>query len=348
MENMPGNRKPSVSFIVPVYNAVAHLRATLDSIIAQSYTKWEMLCVNDGSTDCSPQILADYASLDSKIKVINTQNAGPGAARNCGLDMAQGEYVVFQDCDDLLHPEMLRRLLDVAEEQYADVVICGFKSCSEDATDIQWDNNISTNKVIYKGDLPKAFEDATRFRGHPWGKLYRRSTIGDIKFTDLRSGEDTFFNIDIAVRSQCMVIVPDELYMYRQASQSLTHQAQHHENSITAGNAISLHCLELFQHKKISANAALLLIRRYGTNCILLHLLLMMDNYSVISAKRHELLKIAAKNIKDIQAAWPMASSVISSKYRLVYYLAIQFQSLTSLSCFCRLRKCMLTMIIRH
>lgn len=105
---------PSVSVIIPVYNVDKYLRECLDSILAQTLQEWELICINDGSTDGSSAILAEYAAKDNRINVIKQQNRGQGAARNIGLKQAVGEYIYFLDSDDYLVPDALERLISVA------------------------------------------------------------------------------------------------------------------------------------------------------------------------------------------------------------------------------------------
>jgi len=98
------------SLIVPVYNVEKYLRGCLDSVLHQSFTAWEVICVNDGATDGSAQIIEQYAAEDSRISVITEANAGLSAARNTGMDAACGEYILFLDSDDWLEPDALEIL----------------------------------------------------------------------------------------------------------------------------------------------------------------------------------------------------------------------------------------------
>ena len=113
-----------ISVIIPVYNIQQHLRECLDSVLGQSYPHLQVICVDDGSTDESPAILAQYAQKDNRVQVIRQQNAGPGAARNTGLEAATGEYVIFLDSDDWFEPDFLEKMVDTAVREGADVAIC--------------------------------------------------------------------------------------------------------------------------------------------------------------------------------------------------------------------------------
>ena len=95
---------PLISVIIPVYNVEAYLPRCLDSVIQNTYRNLEIICVDDGSTDGSPEILRDYAQRDARITVITKENGGVSSARNAGLDRATGEFVAFIDSDDFVHP----------------------------------------------------------------------------------------------------------------------------------------------------------------------------------------------------------------------------------------------------
>ena len=114
-----------VSVIVPVYNVAKYLRQCMDSLVGQTLRDIEIICVDDGSTDGSVAILAEYAARDFRVKVIHQANAGAGAARNAGLDVATGEYVFFADADDIALPQMLERLYGRGADRSADVVLTG-------------------------------------------------------------------------------------------------------------------------------------------------------------------------------------------------------------------------------
>ena len=117
--------KPIVSVLIPVYNVEKYLKKCLDSVVNQTLTDIEIICVNDGSTDGSLKILEEYRSIDSRIKIINKANGGLPSARNAGLNAAKGRYVGFVDSDDYIEPNMFEKLVDVAEHEESEVVICG-------------------------------------------------------------------------------------------------------------------------------------------------------------------------------------------------------------------------------
>lgn len=117
--------QPKVSVIIPVYNVERYLEECLDSVLNQTLREIEVICVNDGASDRSPEILKKYAVQDARIRIITQKNAGAGAARNRGVAQARGEYIGFVDSDDVLYPEMYEELYQKASSMCADMVITG-------------------------------------------------------------------------------------------------------------------------------------------------------------------------------------------------------------------------------
>ncbi len=117
---------PLLSIIMPVYNMERYLAQSVDSVIAQEFRDWELILVDDGSTDSSPGMCDNYARLDNRVKVIHQKNAGQGAARNNGLRIARGQYIGFVDSDDWIDPDMYGVMVEALEREQADMAVCGY------------------------------------------------------------------------------------------------------------------------------------------------------------------------------------------------------------------------------
>ena len=117
---------PKISIIVPVYKAETYLHRCVDSILAQTFTDWELLLIDDGSPDRSGEICDEYAKKDSRVRVIHKENGGVSSARQRGLDESIGEYTIHADPDDWVEPTMLEELYNKAKEEDVDMVICDF------------------------------------------------------------------------------------------------------------------------------------------------------------------------------------------------------------------------------
>lgn len=187
-----------VSVVIPVYNIAAHLRQCLDSVLAQTLREIEVICVDDGSTDESPAILRDYAQKDGRLRVITQANAGPGVARNTGMDQATGEYLIFLDSDDWFEPDFLARMVARAEETGADITICRsveFDTATGEELPSDW--MLKTHALEKDVFTPEeAAEHLFQFTyGWPWDKLYRMEFVrsSGLRYPPLRNSEDLVF-----------------------------------------------------------------------------------------------------------------------------------------------------------
>jgi glycosyltransferase involved in cell wall biosynthesis len=200
---------PAISVVIPVYNAEKFLTACLDSLMAQSFRDFEAICIDDGSTDGSADILAKYAA-DKRFVVISQKNAGVSATRNRGIAAARGEYVHFMDADDFIDADYYEKM--VAAAAGADMVASGFVS-----------NNEYTRGITYdKNDMASGLRDKFRktnalFDSYVWRYLFRREFLieNSLGFrTDLMSQEDTFFLLNAMKLAGRVVIVGGVLYHY--------------------------------------------------------------------------------------------------------------------------------------
>ena len=131
MEGLKIMNEIKVSVIIPVYNTENYLRECLDSVLAQTLREIEVICVDDGSTDNSLNILKEYQNKDTRIVVLTQENRSAGAARNYGLSIAKGKYLSFLDSDDFFDKELLRKAYKNAEKNNADIVVYKFKRYNE-------------------------------------------------------------------------------------------------------------------------------------------------------------------------------------------------------------------------
>lgn len=183
---------PAVSIIVPVYNTEKFLRRCIDSILAQTYTDFELLLIDDGSKDSSGTICDEYAEKDTRVRVFHKANGGVSSARNVGLDNARGEWVTFVDSDDYIEENFLKSFDGNLD---ADLVVGNMVICE--------DGKLPRN--IKVGILPGIYSHIqSALKGNlnssaffaPWGKLFRKESVADLRFnTKMRIGEDNHFNL---------------------------------------------------------------------------------------------------------------------------------------------------------
>lgn len=232
----------TLSIIVPVYNAEPYLHRCIDSIITQDYEDYELLLIDDGSSDRSGKICDNYAKENNHIIVIHKSNGGVGSARNVGLDNAKGEWVLFVDADDMLEPQSIGNILPLSDKQINLHSVADLYVLAHESRGITY----SLQEGIFEGPRLKEFFAETLWEHvmrTPWAKLYRRDVIGDLRFDESTNiGEDTIFNMHFysKVRSVCSskvllyhYIGPDEELPSKQKYAKTTNEA-----SITLGKLI--------------------------------------------------------------------------------------------------------------
>ncbi len=217
-----------VSIIVPVYNVEKFLPECLDSILASTYSNLEIILVDDGSPDNSPQICDEYTHKDSRIKVIHQENQGLVAARNIGLASATGTYIGFVDSDDVVSPVLFESLVAAIEAENADIAACEY---TQQQDKLEKQSYGKRRKYTSFDDFEKqlavltcapSIREITWTRCYVWNKLYRKERIKNSFEKSCLLGEDLRFNWDFIHKSACkMVIVPACLYYYRQNEQSI-------------------------------------------------------------------------------------------------------------------------------
>ncbi len=205
-----------VSVIVPVYNVEKYLQECLESIINQTLKNIEIICVNDGSTDSSLQILNEYAKKDSRIIVINKANSGYGNTMNMGINAARGEYIGIIESDDFADKNMFEELYKLAQEYNADIAKSNWYLYWSKNKFSRKRNNISSSKT---GKLTNSLEDKTLLRLNPsvWSAIYKRTFINEnnIRFLETpgASYQDLAFSFKVFALAK-RVILTDKAYLY--------------------------------------------------------------------------------------------------------------------------------------
>lgn len=203
-----------LSFVVPVYNAAQYLPECLDSLLAQDISDYEIICVNDGSRDASPEILRQYAAEHGNIRVINKENGGVVSARNAGLSAAQGDFIWFVDADDFLLPNILGFLKDKAAETACDRLIVG----GYQFTDRLTDEEIALSRQM-KLPINSQWYDSV-----VWRSLLRREFLLEnglnFRYPELTHGEDGLYMYEVGLCAPKSVEIKLALYCYREHSGS--------------------------------------------------------------------------------------------------------------------------------
>lgn len=217
---------PAFSIIVPVYKVESYLRRCIDSVLAQTYSDFELILVDDGSPDRCGTICDEYAAKDSRIHVIHQENTGLSTARNTGLNAATGKYIYFLDSDDAIQPNLLQKTIAYMEDGNDMVVFC------YDAIDLQGGGKKVSfcSGVFETNDLKerKGFILSKLLTGligwEPWSRVYSREIIEQfhIRFEDGEHfAEDLYFCLCYCAHARRIVSIPDSLYYYTIREESI-------------------------------------------------------------------------------------------------------------------------------
>ncbi len=228
-----------VSVVMPIYNACKYIRPALDSIFSQTLSEIEVICVDDGSTDTSLDMLKIYQKSDSRLRIITETNAGPALARNNGLKRARGEYVAFLDADDFYEPELLEKLYLLAKREDLDIAITKYDIYNNKKGVFQ--SNIENDQaVIYEGyavtsknEHPDKILQSTT--GAAWNKLFKRSFLAEKNITFLEEAmmfEDVYFTVSALAFAERVSKVHEVLVhhrVYNEQSRVRTFKKYYHQ-----------------------------------------------------------------------------------------------------------------------
>lgn len=215
-----------ISVVVPIYNAEKYIRRCVDSILLQTYRNLEVILVDDGSTDETPEILDDYAAKDDRVRVIHKENVGHAHSRNQGLFAANGEFITFMDCDDYMHPDFMEKMYGAICEDGSDMACCSFNYVDESGNRLGWSEPELKRNAVSSIDAQKDFLTTYNIEGFSWNKLVRRSILTN---NNLRYPENQKAFVDMFLwyraLSLCQKVsyVPDKIYDYYQMAGSVVH-----------------------------------------------------------------------------------------------------------------------------
>lgn len=214
--------KDLISIIVPIYNVEAYIDRCVESLVKQTYSNIEIILVDDGSTDRSVEKCEKWLKQDSRIKIVQRSNGGAAAARNTGLEQAQGEYVMFVDSDDYVSYTICEKLYEKIKEEQADIAICRMKK-------IEPTREYATRPFEYDGSqmiftnieaLKEYFLD--KIDCGPCHKLFSRKKLGNLRFPEGVINEDFVFVYKALFQAQKIIFVEDILYYYCFRENSVT------------------------------------------------------------------------------------------------------------------------------
>lgn len=219
-----------ISIIVPVYNVENFLPRCVESVLAQTYPDWELILVDDGSSDGCPEVCDRYAGEDSRIKVVHKPNEGVSEARNTGLRMASGEWICFIDSDDYVSPRYIEDML--AKSDDADIVISGWKHLGG--------GRVFPDMSVERQDFIKIMEHKAFI--NIWAKLIRRSSVEHacaLFETDVKWAEDSIFFLNVLLSCDKVRLISDANYFYEYRDGSAVGRINSYECELAAFNAVN-------------------------------------------------------------------------------------------------------------
>lgn len=200
-----------ISVIIPVYNTELYLKDCIDSVLIQTFSNFEIILVDDGSTDCSPFICDEYAKKDSRIRVIHKKNEGQGVARNCALEIAKGNYIFFLDSDDWLIPSALVNVFTLAKKYDVDI-ICFDTFYTSERLLLNSKQDEEKIELIDKKELIRQYL-MSNISSTPWSKFYKRKLWEKIKFPNIKLHEDAYVLHLIFDQCENALITNQKLYV---------------------------------------------------------------------------------------------------------------------------------------
>lgn len=217
------HNNPKISIIVPVYNAEKYLHRCIDSILNQTFIDFEVLLINDGSTDSSGVICDEYAKKDSRIKVFHKRNGGVSSARNIGVVNMTGEYCIHCDSDDYMEYNLLEEVYSCARRHSADMVIFDYYVDFDETKQVKYAKPTSLDPLSVCKDIL-----GTKLHGSTWNKLLKTETIKDSNLLFKESisyCEDVLFNVEFLLLQPKVKYLNKALYHYVQHDESITNRA---------------------------------------------------------------------------------------------------------------------------
>ncbi len=214
--------EPLVSVIIPIFNVEKYLRRCVNSIIKQTYKTLEIILVNDGSTDNSGKICESYKSSDSRVHVIHKENGGLADARNQGMDIARGDYILFVDSDDWIKKDCIQVLVFYAIRKNADVVISKYKNVSSKDVVAQDKKHRTSVLALSQITALSCLLYQKKFTTSACGKLYKASVMKKERFPIGKLFEDVVTIFNVIESSERIILIDDVLYYYFERNDSIT------------------------------------------------------------------------------------------------------------------------------
>lgn len=285
-----------ISIIIPIYKVEQYLARCIDSIINQTYSNLQIILVDDGSPDNCPEICDEYTAKDSRIEVIHQQNSGVSNARNNGLKIAKGEYILFIDSDDYIAPDMCEKMLLLAEQEQADIVVCNMTYTYPHKPNFtpvpvlkQPYTQDSSEQALILAITERSFGDTC-----VCNKLFKKHLLADFKFKENVRSEDFFATCILFPKATKIVYIPQSFYYYFQNPKGVTLQ-RNLKPRIDSYNAIKFFIEVCHKHQYHQALQAIQ-YRYFDAALIALFLIILCDLPDNYKGMENELMQLIKRN----------------------------------------------------
>lgn len=322
------------SVIIPVYNVAKYLPRGFNSLKSQTFTDFEIIFVDDGSTDSSGEICDNIAASNPHITVIHKKNEGSGPARNTGMEAAQGQYLLFFDIDDLLKPSALERLHQELVEEATDILVFGYEELNpilKLKSEYRFPELSCHDNVEIRAVYPEYLSGIKFNNGFVWNKVYRREFVKEngLRFEPLRIQQDEVFNLAIYPKASSLRTIPDILYTYFIYDSGNT-RSRYIPERLDIYRRVHEAFLSLYTHWQLEDTALLQFIHLRFFDSVIYHInynVFHPDNGLTPDRRRNAILDImqAPDTRRMLQALGDFC--LIQSPNRKGYFKAMQTQS---------------------
>lgn len=327
-----------VSVIIPIYKVEKYLGQCFESVRSQTYKNLEIILVDDGSPDKCGEMCEQYKKEDSRVKVVHKKNEGLGYARNSGMEIATGDYVMFVDSDDWLETDAVASMVEQAELHTADMIICGFKKYIDESHIINMNKvqkteiYIGFDEIFKKGICPIIGAEATKGKSDEremcvWTNLYSMDIIrqNGISFVSEREflTEDFFFNIQYMLNAKKIVMLPRQFYFYRYNAISLSNE--YRENKISLLQNMTETAIEFFDSHDLSRKIGFRLHRAYFKR--LRHCLMQVSAAKITSKEKNDKFAEALRNsiTRKLVSDYPIKSVPLKEGI-MIWFIRLQWK----------------------
>lgn len=314
-----------VSIVVPIYKVEKYLSKCLDSIASQTYTNIQVILVNDGSPDGCQKICEDYCRKDKRFYLICKENGGLASARNAGLNMVEGDFIVCVDSDDWIEPNMVEILLKNMIENNAEMSVCSFFEDRNGGVKNEFFSK--KNDFLSQEEAVKRLITPGKFYGFAWNKMYRSSLLGSQRYDEsIFKGEDSPFSLEYVLKCKKIVVQDIPLYHYRIDSVSIS-RSKFNLGKMTVLNSYQ-NMIDMLTKFGFSPKIINMQRVQYAGKLLSLRTNIILSDESKFT-KQLEIIDMQMNLYESLY----IKSNLVDVKHKFAYFLGVHFKILFAIFC---------------